>query len=307
MKTESLPYVSLLAFMFGTTLVGSRFSVGQFDSPTYVALRMAIASGCYLAVYALSRGRRLPRDRRVWRHAPVLGVLATAVPMNLIVGALNFQSSGVTSLLLTVAPAITVLLAHFLLPDEKLQRRTAVGIALAISGAALLTLLGETGLPEGGESSPIGYLMVIAAMLAGGLGVIYARRNMQDLDTIDVASVRMWTAVLVSLPFSLLLVGFDLSRVDAAGYGVLFYAGIVGTFGAMLLEFGIIQRFGATATAMTANLIPIVALVAGALLLDEQITPGMLAAMALIVGGVTLITRRSPMPEVAAPSDSGPL
>jgi drug/metabolite transporter (DMT)-like permease len=54
---------------------------------------------------------------------------------------------------------------------------------------------------------------------------------------------------------------------------------------------------------MTANLIPIVALIGGWLFLDEQITAGMIGAMVLIVSGVTIITRSETEP-LSAPVES---
>ena len=302
MNRNALPSVALLSLFFGTTLVASRFALGQFAPLTYVALRLSLASLCYLGVFTLSKGRALPRDPRVWRHAPVLGVVGTAVPMSLIVVSLLYQSSGVTSLLLTLGPAITVTMAHFLLPDEQLNRRTAFGVVLAMSGAAVLVVLGENGLPDVTESNPLGYLAVLVALLCAGGSFIYVRRTMHDLDAIDVASVRVWTAVAVLLPLSLLLAGFDLSAVTPTGYAVLIYAAIFGTFLAMLQEVRTIQRFGATAASMTANFIPIVALIAGALLLGEVITPGMIGAMVMILGGVTIITRQAPVEETMSVS-----
>ncbi len=298
MNPKSLPYVSLLALIFGSTLIVSRFSVGQFASLTYVALRILIASLCHLVIYAASSGRAWPRDRQIWRHAPVVGVLGTAIPMSFIVASLQYQSSGVTGLLLTAAPAITVVLAHFFLPDERLNGRKAFGVALAISGAAGLVLLGESGLPEVQEANPLGYALVLIGIFLGSISTIYARRYLLDVDSFDVASVRMWTAVVIVLPIAYLLTGLDLSQTSASGYAALLYAGLIGTFGGMLLEFNIIQRFGATATAMTANLIPIVALIGGWLFLDEQITAGMIGAMVLIVSGVTIIMRSETEPLV---------
>lgn len=296
MNPKSLPYVSLLALIFGSTLIVSRFSVGQFASLTYVALRILIASLCHVIIYAASSGRAWPRDRQIWRHAPVVGVLGTAIPMSFIVASLQYQSSGVTGLLLTAAPAFTVILAHFFLPDEHLNGHKAFGVALAISGAAGLVLLGESGLPDVQEANPLGYALVLLGILSGSISTIYARRYLLDVDSFDVASVRMWTAVVIVLPIAYLLTGLDLSQTSSSGYAALLYAGLIGTFGGMLLEFNIIQRFGATATAMTANLIPIVALIGGWLFLDEQITAGMIGAMVLIVSGVTIIMRSETEP-----------
>jgi drug/metabolite transporter (DMT)-like permease len=297
MNNRSLPYVSLLALIFGSTLVVSRFSVGQFDALAYVGLRLLLASLCHALIYVLS-SRQWPRERRIWRHAPVVGVLGTAIPMSFIVSSLQYQSSGITSLLLTAAPAITVVLAHFFLPDEHLNGRKVAGVVLAISGAAALVLLGESGLPDVRESNPLGYALVIAAIFFVSVSTIYARRNLLDADPLDAAAVRMWTATMAVMPVAYLLTGFDLSQVTITGYAALLYAGVVGAFGGMLLELHIIQRFGATATAITANLIPIVALIGGWLFLGEQISPGMIVAMALIIAGVTIITRSETEPLV---------
>jgi len=289
MTPGALPYISLLALFWGTTLVVSRFSVGQYEPLTYIGLRFAIASLCYVVIIAFSSKRHLPRERQVWRHAPVLGVFTTAVPMTLIVTSLQYQSSGVTSLLLTAGPAVTVVLAHFLLPDERLSPRKILGVSMAVGGSALLILLGESGLPDVRKANPLGYAMVLLAISFSSYMTIYARKYMRDLDWFDVGSVRMWTAAVVMIPIAFLVTGFDLSRVNAQGYLALLYAALIGTFGGMLLAFYNIKRFGATAAAMVSILIPIVAIVTGALLLGEKVTPGMLLAMALIVGGVAIL------------------
>jgi drug/metabolite transporter (DMT)-like permease len=213
--------------------------------------------------------------------------------MTAIVSSLQFQSSGLTAVLITTSPAITVLMAHFFLPDEPLTRRKGLGVLLALSGALLLVIRGESGLPDVSQASPIGYGLVLLAMLSASGSTIYARLYMQDLDALDVASVRMWVAAAVVMPLSLLLVGLDLDDVTSQGYMVLLYAALIGTFCGMMLAFYNIQRFGATASAMTAYVIPIVAGIAGVLLLGETITTFMAIGMALIIIGIALINERS--------------
>lgn len=292
MSAKSLPFITLLAIFFGTTLVASRFSVGQFAPLTYVGLRLLIASLCYVVIYTLSSRRSLPRDRRVWLHSPILGVFSTALPMTFIVSSLQYQSSGVTALLLTVGPAVTVIMAHFWLSDEKLTPRKTLGVSLAVGGAGLLVILGETGLPDVSRANPTGYFLVLTAMVIASAMTIYARKYMSDLDWFEVGSVRMWTAAIVMIPLSLLIAGFDLSNVNAQGYMALLYAALIGTFAGMMLAFYNVKRFGATAAAMTANLIPIVAIIGGALFLGETITTGMIFGMILILSGLAILNQR---------------
>ncbi len=256
-----------------------------------------LASLGHAAIFALSTKRNWPRDPQLWLHAAMLGILGTAVPMTAIVSSLEYQSSGITAVLITTNPAITVLMAHFLLPDEPLNRRKGIGVAVALSGALLLAFLGESGLPDVSRAEPIGYILVTAAMVFGSGASIYARKFMRSYDTVEVNSVRMLSAALFVLPISLILVGFDLSLVDGQGVAALLYAAFVGTFFGMMLAFHNIQRFGATASAMSAYIIPIVAAIGGALLLGEKITLGMTAGMALILTGVAVINRGSRPPE----------
>jgi drug/metabolite transporter (DMT)-like permease len=264
--------------------------VGQFHPLVYVGLRLGAAGLGYVAIYALGP-RSWPSDRQLLRHAATLGVFGTAVPMSGIVTSLQYQSSGITSILITLGPVFTVIMAHFFLEDESLNRRKAAGVALALGGALLLAVRGESGLPDMRTASPTGYGLVLLAMVSAGGATVYARRFMRNLDAFDVASVRMVVAALIVLPLSVFVAGIDLSGVDTRGYWALGYATVIGTFGGILLAFTIIKRFGATASAMMAYVIPIVATIGGVLILDEQITAGMLAGMGLIVFGVVLIQR----------------
>jgi drug/metabolite transporter (DMT)-like permease len=291
--TEALFFIVLLGVLFGSTLVASRFSVGQFSALNYVGLRFLFVSLAYIGIYLFRiRGRMLPKDRRLWQHSIVLGIFGTAVPMSLIVSSLQYQSSGLTSILVTTGPAVTVVLAHFFLPDERLSRRKVSGVFLAFSGALLLAIRGESGLPDGSQASLWGYLMVILAMISGSLATVYARKYMQALDAFDVNGVRMFTGALLVLPLSLLLGGFDVSAVNRTGIFALLWAAIVGTFLGMMLSFYNIQRFGATAAAMTSYIVPVVASLGGVILLEEKITAGMTTGMALVIIGVSVINWR---------------
>ena len=279
MTAQALPYISFLGFLFGSTLVASRFSVGQFQPTTYIGLRLTMAGLGHVAFYTLvSRRYRWPTDRRLWLHASILGVLGTAVPMTSIVTALQYLSSG---------------LAHFFLPDEALNRRKAFGVALALSGTIVLASSGESGLADVGKANPLGYILMLIAMTAGGAAAVYIRKYLNEYNSFDVASIRMFVAAVVVMPLSALTIGFDLHSVTPGGYVALLYAALVGTFAGLLLAVYNVKRFGATAAAMTGYIVPIFAGLGGVLLLDERITAVMLVGVVLIVGCIMIINRSS--------------
>ena len=302
MDVQALPYILLLGTIWGTTLLASRFSVGQFNPTTYVGLRLLIASLTHLSVYILRiRGRRWPIDRRLWGRAAFLGIFGTAIPMNLIMASLQHLSGGLASILISIGPVFTVLLAHVFLPDEKLTGRKAFGVALALSGAVLLVVLGESGLPDVSRASPIGYLLILGALISSNVMNIFARKHLREYDAFDVASVRMFAAASVAMPISILIVGFDLSQVNQQGYLALGYAALLGTFLGMLLAFYNIKRFGATPAAMTLYVVPVIATIGGVLVLGEQITTGMLGGMIMIILGIATLNQRVQRASVPKP------
>ena len=211
--------------------------------------------------------------------------------MSSMIASLQYQSSGVTAVFVTMAPAVTVLMAHFFLADETLSWRKGLGISLAFVGGALLAVQGESGIPGLERADPRGFFLVLIGIIFGSGSVIYARKRLQGHDGFDVATVRMWVATLVLLPLVLWL-GFDFSRVDGWGYFSLGYAALLATFIGLILEFRIIQRFGATAASMTTYVIPLVATGAGAVLLGEAVTAVMVMGMALIGSGIAIVNRR---------------
>jgi drug/metabolite transporter (DMT)-like permease len=298
---QAIPYIVLLGFFFGSTLVVSRFSVGQFEPTTYIGMRLLIAGVAHLLVYLfLSHRFPLPKDRDLWKHAVFLGVFGTAIPMTCIVTSLQYLSSGVSSTLLTLGPAVIVVLAHFALPDESLTRRKALGVTIAFAGALLLAFSGQSGISGEEAANPLGYVLIFTAIFIANGMAVYSRKYMKDFDAYDVSSIRMWAAALTVLPLSIFMIGLNFESVTTTGYLGLLYAALVGTFAGLLLAFYNIKRFGATASAMTAYVIPVVAGIGGVLFLDEHITAVMLVGMTLIIIGIAILQSKKSqsVPEV---------
>jgi drug/metabolite transporter (DMT)-like permease len=288
---KALPFILLLGLMFGSTMVISRFTIGQMEPGVYNSLRLIIVVICFTLVFALSPGRQWPHDKKLWLHAGIWGMLGLAIPMMSFITALKYQSSGVTSLLITLNVAITVILAHFFLSDETLTPRKFLGLVIAFAGAALILLRGETGLGTLGKADWRGYALVGAGVLGTSVGYIYARKYLQASNEFQVVSVRMVSAALVIIPFTLTTTGFDLSGVRWSGVLALIFSAIVGTFLTFQVEFLIVKRFGASATSEASYIVPVVATGLGALLLGEHITMTIVIGMLIIFVGITLLNQ----------------
>jgi drug/metabolite transporter (DMT)-like permease len=285
----ALPYVVLLGFLFGSGIVVSRFSIGQFNPFAFAAVRLLLAALIHALSYVILKRRPFPRDPYLWLHGSIAGIIGTGLPTIALLAAVRFNSSGLTSLLITLNLATTVILAHFFLENEHLSLNKVIGILIAFSGAALLLLRGETGLAEISQADWRGYAWTGLIVLGLSGGAVYTRRFLHAADSYDASSVRMFASAIVFVPAVWILTGMDFSDVRLSGLGALFYTTVFATFLAFMLHFYITKRFGATSVSQFSYVTPIAATVLGAILLGEIITPAMLLGMVLIFSGLALL------------------
>lgn len=272
--------------LLGSTLVSTRFSLGQFAPLTHVTVRLSLAAVAFLVAIFVFRVRPWPRDRNLWQRAVVYGLIGTAITMSGYTNSLKYQSSGVTSLLASLSPVVTALLAHVFLHDEQINRFRITGALIAFGGAGLLLIRGESGLAELTRADWRGYAWALLGMASNSAGLVYARRYLRTADSFTITFVRILTGAVVVGILTAFTAGFDFSEVQWSGVGAVFYAAIFGTFLAFIYYMSSVQKLGATVASQTEFLVPMVATGLGVLLLNERVTPAMLIGMTLIFIGL---------------------
>ena len=272
--------------LLGSTLVSTRFSLGQFAPLTHVTVRLSLAALAFLVAIFVFRVRPWPRDRQLWQRAVVYGLIGTAITMCGYTNSLKYQSSGVTSLLASLSPIVTALLAHVFLHGEQINRFRITGALIAFGGAGLLLIRGESGLAELARADWRGYAWALLGMASNSAGLVYARRYLRTADSFTITFIRILTGAIMVGILTAFTTGFDFSKVQWSGVGAVFYAAILGTFLAFIYYMSSVQKLGATVASQTEFLVPMVATGLGVLLLGEQVTPAMLTGMTLIFIGL---------------------
>jgi O-acetylserine/cysteine efflux transporter len=290
MHNKALPYVGLLSLFWGTNIVASRFGIDEFDPVLFIALRLAIATTFFTLIFLLQR-RAWPTDKNLWRNAAISGVIGVAIPMNMFILSLQYQSSGMAAIFVTLTPAVMVVAAHLFLPDERMTTNKAVGVLLALAGSLFLALRGESGLADVGRASPLGFTLVFIGLCSEVTNAIFVRKRMRDLDPVAVTGVRLFSGAVITITVAVLLGRAAWPVVSPAGAFSLAYAALIGALGGQFMAFYITRRFGATAFSLTSYIIPVVATFFGVLILEEIVTWGMVVGVVLIGSGVYLINR----------------
>jgi drug/metabolite transporter (DMT)-like permease len=270
----------VLSAMWGFSFLFIELALRELG-PVWIVAGRTATGGLVLLVLLHLRGRRLPTSWRVWRHLLALGTINNAVPWAVIAWAQQSLPSGLTALLMAVVP-LSTLLVSALVGLEQINRARLIGLFLAMSGVAAI-VAGDLDQP----GRVLAVLAVLAATLLYAAGAVYAKTFVSGaLPPLVLSTGQVLSAALVAIPGAYLLEGPlpAVAGLTVTTIGAVVLLGAFGTGLAFLVFYTLIERVGATNATMTTYLIPLVAIIAGAVVLDERL--GLGAA----VGGVLIIT-----------------
>jgi drug/metabolite transporter (DMT)-like permease len=227
--------------------------------------------------------------------------------MGLVAWAEQTIPSGIAALLIALMPMWLAIFGLVLL-GERLPRAGVIGIAVGVVGVAILAW------PTAGvdDLDPAGLLALLISPICWSLGSIYAaRRAVLPAPALFATGLEMVAGGLALLVAGAVvgeLATFDVAAVSAESWGGLLYLLFVGslvgyTTFAWLLTVAPLSR-----VATYAYVNPVVAVILGALILGEPLSPRTLVASVVIVAAVVLIvTARSRVQPAGAMAKPGPI
>ena len=281
MSRRHLLMLAALAALWGSSFMFIEIALRDLAPSTLILLRMGFGA-LTLAIYVAFTGKPLAALRPYALPLALLGAVNTAVPFFLIAWGQQYIDSGLASIFNASAPLFTAL---FALGYDRSQRSTGIRLVGIVVGFAGVVLLVGFEL-SGGERAVLGGLAVVAASACYGIGGLYAGRRFNGLPPSLVA--------LGGLAWSTLFVApVGLAQASAPGWDAVLavlYLGVAATGVAYLLYFGLIVGAGASKAVLVTYLVPALALIYGAVFLDEEVTAVALGGLALVLAGVALGT-----------------
>ncbi|SDZ30217.1 Permease of the drug/metabolite transporter (DMT) superfamily [Jannaschia faecimaris] len=292
MSTRDIPNrawvaLALLALIWGGSFLAIRTALDEISFVTSVAYRVGIAA---LVLWGWVAMRRLavPRDPRIWGALLVMGILNNALPFSLMAWGQLHIETGLTSILNAGTAVFGVLVAALLLADERLTRRRAVGVGLGFFGVA--TAIGLENLTALDLRSAA-QLAVVAGTVFYALAGVWGRVKLQGLDP-EVSAAGMLTgSSLLMIPAALLVDGPVLPHDPATWLAIGYYA-VAATAIAYLLYFRVLAMAGSGNTMLSTLLVAPVAILLGAWVRDEVLSPNVYLGFALLACGLGIMDGR---------------
>lgn len=280
----------VLALLWGSSYLLIELSLPVVTPLEIAALRIT-AAAIVLLVAVVASGRRLPRAPWTWWRMFLMAVLGSVAPFFLISWGQQQVESALAGILAAITPLCVLVMAHFLLPDERLERRHAMAFLLAFGG--VVVLFGGEALAGLGGSGPrlLAQLAVLMAAACYAGATVYAR-FLTGTDPLVTAAMVMTSGALLLAPATLGSLP-ALMRADAAPLLALGFLGVFGTGLASIVYFQLIRSVGARFTSLLNYLVPVWAALLGIWLLGEQVPVTAWLALVLILAGMLLTQRRN--------------
>lgn len=282
--------LAILAAIWGGAFFFIDVAVRHVQPLTYVCLRLTIAAAA-MWIYVRARGERIDLPRSAWGSILLLALLNNALPFALFGWSQTHIASGLASILNATTPIWGVVVAHFLTNDERMVPRKIAGVLLGFGGVA--TMIGPSLLSNLGTSA-VAQLACVSASLSYALAAVWARRfRRQGITPLSVTTGQLTAGVAIMLPLSILVDhpwthGFP----PASALAAITALALVCTAFGYVLYFRLIATSGATNALLVTLLVPPVAIVLGALFLNETLAPQDFVGLGLIAIGLAAIDGR---------------
>ena len=281
-----LLYFIAAVMMFGSSgIVASTLPLSAFE----VCLMRLIIGALFMGLIFVVPRQQLPRHigRRQYLFVALSGA-CLGLAMMTIFAAYRLLGVGLGAVLAATAPVITMALSPLLF-KEHLRLPVVVGFAIVVGG---LLLLNASAL-EGTLSVP-GILMGLAAA-AGTAGMVIFNKLARDITGIPCTTIQLATAVAVALAAAGEGFAF-IGRIPLSSWPTVIALGAVFTALAYFLYYRAIDQLPMQTVSVCAYAEPLTAVVLGALVLGEVMTPVQLAGACCIIGGALLGEARVKMP-----------
>jgi len=291
----------LLAAIWGASFLFMRVAVVEFGALPTAAARVAVAA-LFLLPLVWLRGL-LPQLRQHWKKIFVIGVLNSGIPFAMYCFALLSISTGLSAILNATVPLFGALVAWAWLHDRPTPSRL-LGLAIGFGGVALLAWDKASFRPDASGIAPAwAVLACLLACLCYGIAASATKKHLTGLPSLVTAAGSQVGATLVLALPALWLRPAAMPGLQA--WLAVLAVGVVCTGLAYVIYFRLIATAGPARALAVTFVVPVFALLYGALFLGEAVTGWMLLCAGVIVLGTALSTGLLKLPALRRKQASG--
>ncbi len=279
----------ILCGIWGSTWLFIKLGLADLPPITFAGIRFVIA--CSI-LFSLIRIRRipLPRARADWFLLASSGILSFGLNYGLVFWGEQYITSGLAALLQATLPAFGLVFAHLHLPSERLTWTKIGGVVLGVFGVGVVF---SNQLVVSGRQALAGCVALVLSAMFAAYSNVLVKAFGKHLNPAVLSAGQMLFGLILLLSVGLPLEGnpFRFHWTPMAVIAMLYLA-IVGSVIAFLLYYWLVLNMDVTKSMLIALVTPVVAVLLGMVVLDEEFGWRTLAGGAMIMLGIGFIVVR---------------
>ncbi|MGE3571167.1 MAG: DMT family transporter [Burkholderiales bacterium] len=288
LDAQAFSLMVALTALWGFQQVAIKLTAPDVSLVMQAAMRTFLAAGLLLA-WARGRGIALfSRD----------GTLAAGIGAGLLFGGefvfiyagLEHTAASRMVVFIYLAPIVTALGVHWLVPGEHLSRTQWAGVLLAFAGVAVA--FGEGFLAAQGATWIGDLCGVVAAVLWGATTVLIRATRLSQASAAKTLFYQLAVSAPLLLAASLALGEAGVIALTPLAAASLVYQGAIVAFASYLVWFWLLTRYLAGRLAVFSFMTPLFGVLAGVAVLGEPLRPAFAGAALLVGAGIVLVNRR---------------
>lgn len=294
MKTKNLAIVALLttAVIWGITIPLMKVNLATIPPLTIAFVRFSVA-----AAIALSFGGLNKLKLRDFLHIGFFSFFGITLSIGLLLVGLNMTTAINATILVTLSPVITSIVAALAL-KEKINPMHTLGIFLAFIGVFIYLVLPELTSNHTSQINVLGDLLVLLSVLAATVFTIGSKKLFSTYHPRSISSVSFLVAAICFLPGAFLEYLQNplwVGNINLFNIFSLIFLGVFSSFIAYsFLEWGL-SKVDVHVDVTIGYLSSLIAILLATTFLHEKLYPLIFLISAILVGiGILLVSKNKP-------------
>ncbi|MFZ5351295.1 MAG: EamA family transporter [Bacillota bacterium] len=285
-NTKVLLAYLAVCIIWGSTYLAIRIGVEDFPPFLFAGIRF-LTAGSIMFVYAKLRKLDFPTDKKEIAKISIVGLLLLLCGNGLVVYAEQWVHSGIASLIIASIPLYMALIDLFIFKGSRLQLRGWLGLIIGFCGVGWLVMADDLS----GAIDALGAILLLIACFCWALGSVFSKTFKKHGSIISQIAIEMLAG-----GAGLAIVGLirgELSSISftAKSTGALLYLIVFGSIIAYSSYVYILQKWPAAKAGTYAYINPVIAVVLGALILDEKLSISVVFSTVIILAGVFIVQK----------------
>lgn len=283
--------------VWGSTYLAIRIGVTDMPFLVFAGVRFFTA-GALILIASRLKGWAFPKNTGEYKTVVFAGLMLLFVSNGLICWAEQYIESNLTALLIASVPLFMALIEVVVPRDTRIGGLGWIGLIIGFIGVALLV---SPHVAMDGMTFPA-MLAVLGASLNWAIASIYLKRRTVSGSMMPNVGLQMFSAGTAFLLLASFWGGVGFAGASTSGFAALLYLIFIGSILAYTAFNYMLKALPASKAGTYAYINPVVAVILGALILQESVTVQKVISAAIILGGVVLVQ----VSKVHAVKPSGP-